>query len=151
MLNHNHFDSSWPVVLIFGILAAFVLGVTPSGQQLFAALLESAPFSEHAGIPICLPRPEVLVVTRNGHDRFVVAATVNPRGYRVRVAETAATSQAVLRSEASRIGVIVVDSELPYAHRVVALARALAPLAKVVELHPHHSAEEISSLLLQAI
>jgi hypothetical protein len=142
-------DSFW---LVFGLLGAFVLGTTSTGRQLCAeifALLPSMP--ETAAAAIVPARSQVLVVTGTGTDEFTVAATVNPRGYRVRVARTVDSGRRILQSDASRIGVVVVDMGLASAQRVIGLTHSLAPQAKLIELDPNHQASDVSVPLLRAI
>ncbi len=142
-------DSFW---LVFGLLGAFVLGTTSTGRQLCAEILALLPsLPETAAVAKVPTRPQVLVVTGKGGDEFTVAATVNPHGYRVRVARTAASGRSILQSDASRIAVVVVDMGLAGAQRVIGLTRSLAPRAKLIELDPTHRASDVSVPLLRAI
>jgi len=104
--------------------------------------------------PVVAPvpaRPQVLVITKNRDDQTRVAFAANPRGYHVVVAESAASGTAILRSEAKEIGVVVLDSQLPGAEGVEALARSLIPGAKLISLLPNHAATDVSKLLMDAI
>jgi hypothetical protein len=142
-------NSFW---LVSGLIGAFVLGTTSTGRQVWAEILASLPPMPGTAAAIIVPaRPQVLVVTGKGGDEFTVAATVNPHGYRVRVARTAAGGRSILQSDASRIGVVVVDMGLAGAQRVIGLTRSLAPQAKLIELDPNHRASDVSVPLLRAI
>ena len=78
------------MLLAFGLVGTFTLGVTNSGNQMCRELLSWADATLQHVEPAPPVRPEVLVITRNRRDESRVALAANPRGYRVVVAETAA-------------------------------------------------------------
>jgi len=151
MQPYKPFDTSWPVVLAFGLMGTFTLGLTNTGHELRGEMLSWAR-SVHGPLEPALPvRPQVLVITSNRDDQTRVALTVSPRGYRVVVAETAASGSEILRSAASRIGVIVLDTRIRGAESIAAMAHSLVPVAKLIELRPNHATAEVSKALLDAI
>jgi len=152
MQRDSRFDSGWPVALVFGLMAVFILGLTQTGQQLQAEMSSSLRSVLHGPVTPALPaRPQVLVVTQNPDDEANIIMTVNPRGYQVVVAETTAIARAILRSNASRIGVVVIDTELAGAESVTTLAQSLLPGEKVIKLRRNHGPTDIAVLLLAAI
>ena len=152
MQRDSRFDSGWPVALVFGLMAVFILGLTQTGQQLQAEMSSSLRSVLHGPVAPALPaRPQVLVVTQNPDDEANIIMTVNPRGYQVVVAETTAIARAILRSNASRIGVVVIDTELAGAESVTTLAQSLLPGEKVIKLRRNHGPTDIAVLLLAAI
>ena len=143
-------DSNWPVILSIGLMSAFTLGMTPRGQMLVKEI--STRFRDGAAIEqIAPPRPEVLLFTRNPEAQNQVATTVVPRGYRVLLAPTVFVAQQLLRSDANRIGLIVVDTETGEAERLADLAQAAIPAARVIRLPRNHGSTEVSAMLLNAI
>ena len=152
MQRDSHFDSGWPVALVFGLMAVFILGLTHTGQQLQAEMSSSFRSVLHGSVTPAPPaRSQVLVVTQNLADEAHIVTTVNPRGYQVVVAETAVIAQAILRSHASRIGVVVIDCELAGAESVTTLAQSILPREKVIQLRRNHEATDLAVLLLAAI
>ena len=150
METKTHSESGWPVAMVFGIMAAFILGLSHTGQQLRAEIAET--ISGHGPTAPARPtRPEVLLLSGNQADQARVAGTVNPRGYQVLAAATAEACEELLRAHAARIGVIVVDSEWSAAARVAGMADTLAPGVKIVKLPPQHTASDLAVLLLGAI
>ena len=138
--------------MVFGLMAAFILGLTHTGELLKAEISSSVRSVLHGPVPPGSPaRPQVLVVTQNPDDEARIVATVNPRGYQVVVVETAAIAKAILRSNASRIGVVVVDTELGGAESVATLARSIVSDNKVIKLRRNHGATDIAVLLLATI
>jgi len=146
----SHFDSSWPVALVFGLIVAFVVSLTPTGRQMLSELLKptmsgSVTQSSHP------TRPDVLVATTNSDDQKTVAATVLPRGYNVLFADTTVIARKLLQSDATRIGLIVVNAESHDATGIASLARSLVPDARLIRLPPRHGSTEVATLLLAAI
>lgn len=140
-------DMSWPVVMVFGLMAVFILGLTHTGELLRAEMSSSFRSVFYGPVNPAPPaRPQVLVVTQNHDDEARILATVNPRGYQVVVAETASIAIAILRSNSSRIGVVVVDSELAGAETLATLAHGIVSDDKVIKLHRNHRATEIAAL-----
>jgi CheY-like chemotaxis protein len=148
----SDFNSSWPAAAACALIAVFTFSLTPMGQQLETTALKHVALHSNARTePLLLARPEVLVVTRNSEDQFRVAATLVPRGYRVLVAGTAVTAQELIRRDANRIGLIVVDTELAKGEGVANLARSLAPGTKLIRLPSKHGSTEVAVLLMAAI
>ena len=145
------FDASWPVVLVFGLMGTLSVGLTNTGHQLCTEMLSWATSAHGPVEPGPPTRPQVLVITRNREDQTLVAETVNPRGYRVIVADTAARVREILQSDASRICVVVLDTNMLGAESISAMARSLAPLAKLIKLSGNHGATDVSKPLLDAI
>ncbi|MDR3700264.1 MAG: hypothetical protein P4L56_11545 [Candidatus Sulfopaludibacter sp.] len=146
----NDFDAGWPGVVIFGIMAAFVFGLTQTGQQLRCELGEYfvPPKQVHVIGPA---RTQVLVVTGNRSDQARIAMTMNPRGYRLLIAETKATAQQLARSAQKDICLIVVDSDLPQSKTIAASLLSIVPGAKIITLPHHPDSTELAVLLLGAI
>jgi len=145
------FDGSWPVVLMFGIMGTFTFGLTNTGHEMCHEMLSWANEALGHGGTVRPVRPEVLVITGNREDQNRVALAVNPRGYRVVVAETAARGRESLNSDASRIAVIVVDMKIPGADHLAAMAHSLAPMAKVIRLRPSHTAVDVTKPLVDGV
>jgi len=139
------------VVLTLGLMGTFALGLTNTGHAVCEEMLGWTTAAHHPAAPVLPARPQVLVVTTNPEDQTRAALAVNPRGYRVVVAETQERASGILRADADRIGVVVIDSEIPGAETIAAMARALAPVAKVIRLPPDHAAVSLSKPLLDAI
>ncbi len=139
------------MVLTFGLLSTFTLGLTNTGHELCSEILSLATAVRGPVQPAPLERPQVLAIMRDREDQCRVVLTVAPRGYRVVVAETAARARETLRSDASRIGVVVIDAKIPGAESLAALARSLVPVAKVIRLPPNHTPTDVSKLLVDAI
>ena len=146
MRREAHFDSSWPVALVFGLFGAFTLALTPTGHQLYGDILSLPRAMSHAG-PIIPARPQVLVVTSDRQVQSTAAVAVNPRGYHTLVAETASAAQEALQTNTGEIGVVLVDMRLKNATRVLGLVHSLAPTAKLIPLRPNHRTTDISALL----
>ena len=151
MERDSHFDSSWPVALVFGLTVAFVLGLTPTGRQIIPELSRSILSKPGQLEALRLRRPDVLVATANSDDQKTVAATVLPRGYRVIFADTLARASQVLQSDANRIGLIVIDAQSRNAGHLAKLAQSIIPDARVIRLPPRHGPTEVATLLLAAI
>jgi hypothetical protein len=149
MRRDSHFDSSWPVVLVTVLLWSFILAITPTGQKLMAEVL-AVSLPVHQTVLAPPTRPQVLVVTSNRGDPYTAAMVLNPRGYRVVVAKTAASAQAALESGGGQIGVVVVDTQMADAELVVGLARSLTPSAKLIKLGRSHVSSDVSALLRDA-
>lgn len=128
-------------------MGTLTVGLTNTGHALEGEIL-SWVVSGHGPVDSLPARPQALVITGNRDVQNWVALTVNPRGYRIVFAETAGHAGDILRSEASRIGVVVLDTQTLGAERVVAMAQSLAPEAKLVRVGPHPAATEISQLLV---
>jgi CheY-like chemotaxis protein len=150
MRREDHFDSSWPVALVFGLIGTFTLALTPAGQQLSDEFLSLPRWMRNAG-PITPSRPQVLVVTNDRQDQLIAAVAVNPRGYHILVAETASAAQEALQTYTGGIDVVLVDMRLKSAAHVLGLVRSLAPTAKLIPLRPNHSTTDISALLVGAL
>ena len=151
MQPYSLFDASWPVVLAFGLVGTLTLGLTNTGHDVCGEMLSWAA-SVHGRVEPALPvRPQVLVITSNRDDQTRVALTVIPRGYRVVVAETAASGSEILRSQASRICVVVLDTKMRGAESIAAMAQSLVPVAKLIKLRPNHAAADVSKPLSDAI
>jgi hypothetical protein len=142
------FAGSWPVVLTFGLMGTFTLGLTNSGHQMCHELLSWADATVHHVEPARPVRPEVLVITRNRKDESRVALAANPRGYRVVVAGTAAQGMERLRSDANQLAVVVLDVTISGADRIATVVHTLAPKAKLIKLRPHHDAVDVSKPLI---
>ncbi len=131
-------------------MAILTLALTNTGHTLRGEVLSwAAPQKPVAAV--VPPRPEVLVVTTDRNDQNRVAFAVNPRGYHVVVAETEASASIILRSDANRIGVVVLDTHMPGAETITALAHSLVPGASLINLLPNHATTDVSKLLLDAI
>ena len=150
-MHRDSSDMGWPVVLVFGLMAVFTLALTHTGQQLQAEMSSSLRSVLHGPTPAPPARPQVLVVTQDHDAEADIVATVNPRGYQVVVVETATIAIALLRSNASRIGVVVVDTKLAGADSVTALAQSILPGEKVIRLRPNHGVTDLAVLLMAAI
>jgi len=151
MKNTPLFDSGWPVVLVLGFLVFFILGLTPEGRAL-TDRAEKAFSASTTAAPAALACPDVLVVTADTEDRSRVAATVEPRGYKVLFAATVAAAQRILQTDGGKIGVVVLDARAnQQTERLANLASALAPSAKLVKLPAKHGATEVAALLLNVI
>jgi CheY-like chemotaxis protein len=151
MQHDSQFDASWPVALAFGLMGILTLSLTNTGHTLRGEVFS---WANSARTPVVAPipaRPQVLVVTNNRDDQTQVAFAVNPRGYHVVVAETADSGSQILHSDATRIGVVVLDTQLPGAETIAALARSLVPDAKLINLAPNHAITDLSKLLSDAI
>jgi hypothetical protein len=151
MFRYTPSDPGWPVVLAIGLMGTFTVGLTSAGHSISTEILSWAT-STHALTGPALPaRPEVLVMTTNLEDQTRIDLAVNPRGYQVVVAKTAADATRILRADANWIGVVVVDANLPGTASIITLARTLAPKAKLIQLLPRHAASEVSKMLVDAI
>lgn len=150
MENDFHFDLSWPVALVFGLIVVFILCLTPTGRQIFFELRKLS-LPETVTQPSRPRRPDVLVATANRDDQRTVAATVVPRGYNVLFADTATIAGQLLQSDAERIGLIVINAEARDAWRIANLARSRVPEATLIRLPPRHCSTEVATLLLTAI
>jgi hypothetical protein len=142
-------DSNWPVVAILVSVWSCTLAMTPFGRQLGVAVSEA--FASHTPIPPIPSRPDVLVATTDPDDVNCVAATVVPRRYRVLSATSAEAAQRILRSNAGRIGVIIVNGKSSDGRRLAKLAEGLAPEAKVIRLSPNHGLTDLASEVMAVI
>ena len=143
-------EASWPVVLAFGLMGTLTVSLTNTGHALSGELLAWA-VAGHAPAD-CLPkRPLALVVTKNDDIQGWVSLTVGPRGYRVVPAQTAGSAREILRSDAFRIGVIVLDPEVQEAEAILALMPSPVPAARLIRLRPHPDATEVSKLLVDVL
>lgn len=142
-------DSNWPVILMLACVCSFMTALTSPGRQLVAALRVS--FSSRRYSPPTPVRPVVLVATTDPDDVNRVAATVVPRLYQVLNATSCEGAQQMLRSNADRIGVIIVDGKSPEGRSLAKLAEGLAPEAKVIRLPAKHGPTEIASELIAII
>lgn len=138
-------------MLVIGLLGTFSLSLTNWSQATYRALLSWADAKPHDVGSAPLLRPIVLVITANREDQRRVALASVPRGYEVAFAETAEDGAKRLRSDAGHLAVVVIDSTVPGADRASAVARAVAPLARLVQLAPHHAAIEVSKPLVDAL
>ena len=96
-------------------------------------------------------RPTVLLVSSREQDRFIVGNTVEPRGYLLRVVETAKAGQEVLDQERDQVSVVVFDQAIPGASSLIRASRAVSPRARVVELHGQRDTTQVSALLVNWI
>ena len=95
-------------------------------------------------------RPEVLVVSRDARDRFSVATTVEPRGYHVIVAPTVESGLEQLRMSCGQIGMVVLDTALPHAQRMVNAVRSGCPVYMVSLAGPRQPAQ-VAQLLMPGL
>lgn len=151
MVYDRRAGSNWPVTVLVGFVLAFALGLTNTGHQLCGEVLSAVAPSHRPMDPGPPARPLVLVVTTSPDTQARVAATVNPRGYRVLVAETAGSAENGLRSDGERVGVIVIDTTVADAGEVACLARSLLPSVHLVRLKPNDGVTDLALLLLNAI
>jgi CheY-like chemotaxis protein len=138
-------------MLMFGLMGTLTLGLTNTGHELYAEIISWAdPTVGHAeAAPPA--RSQVLLMSRNRADQFLVDRTVAPRGYEVVMAYTAASANEILRTGASQVAAVVLDTEIPGAESVVATAHAMAPVARVIRLPPIHAAIDVSKPLIDGI
>ena len=139
------------MVLAFGLMGTFTLGLTNSGHAMYREMLTWADAQLRHVEPARPVRPEVLVITRNREDQRRVALAANPRGYRVVVAETATSGAERLSSDAKQLAMVVLDESMPGARRITALTRTLAPAAKLINLPHHHGAVDVSKPVVDAL
>ncbi len=145
-------DMAWPVVMVFGLMAVFIFGLTHTGDQLRAEMSSSLRSIVDRPVNASAPtRPQVLVLTQNHDDETRIVATVNPRGYQVVVAETASVARAILQSNSNTIEVVVVDTDVAGGGTLATLAQGIVSGAKVIKLRRHHGATDLAVLLLAAI
>jgi hypothetical protein len=136
---------NWPVgaaVVLMVVFTAMVAPLLDWGKVYgeIEPLLKRKP-------PVVQMGPKVLLASAKEVDRFTVKATVEPRGYSLLCADTAVAAAEILQREPD-IAVIVIDSALPQARRLVQASRAHCPRAKVIELRGGHRAGDVSSLLI---
>jgi hypothetical protein len=142
-------DSNWPVILILASVGSFSIALTPFGQQVIAAA--HASFGDGRCSPRTPARPVVLVATTDPDDANRVAATAVPRLYEVLKASSGEGAQQMLRLNAGRIGVIIVDSRSREGRSLAKLAEVIAPEARVIRLPAKHGSTDIVSELIGVI
>jgi hypothetical protein len=150
MQKHSNFDASWPVAIIIGVLLVFTFALTGSDQV--KANISSSLRSLHSPVTVApAERSQVLVVTKNKNDENRIVLTVNPRGYQIIAADTVELAKAILRANANRIGVVVVDADLKGAGSLLSQAHSILPNEKVINLSRSHTSTDVAVLLLAAI
>lgn len=142
-------DSSWPVLLVVACVGSFTIALTPSGRRLIAAA--QAGFGDLSSNPPGPARPLILVATTDPDDAHLVAATAVPRLYQVLCAGSLGAAERMLRSNAGRIGVILVDGKSAEGRSLAKLAQAVAPEAKLIRVPAKHGPTEIVSEVLAVI
>jgi hypothetical protein len=146
----SHTDSGWPIALTALAVAAFILGLTRTGQQLCQELIHGLPGRSQQQLA-ALARADMLLVAASPSDQLSVAATIQPRGYHLLLAQDVVAGLDKLHSHAGRIGVIVIDSRLPNTPMIERLARRVSPTARVVMLRPQHTTADLVRLLLRSM
>lgn len=136
---------------MFGLMGTLTLGLTNTGHELYDEVVSWATSPFGYAEPAVPARPQVLVITKNRDDQMLVALIVNPRGYEVVVAETAARGSEILRAEGGLIAAVVLDMNMMGAENIAAIAQSLAPVARVIRLPPGHAPVDISKPLVDAI
>lgn len=142
-------DSNWPVILILASVGSFSIALTPRGLHFIAAVRTSISHRSYSQpVPV---RPVVLVATTDPDDANRVAQTVVPRRYQVMYATSPGAAQTMLRSNAGRIAVVVVNGKSPEGRSLAKLAQGVAPEAKVIRLHTNHGPTDLASELMAVI
>jgi hypothetical protein len=132
----------WEWLALCGIAAAVAL-----------ALLAPAGFLDRiVPIPRQTPpmRQEILVVSDRWSDQGAVIQAVRPRGYRVRSVSSVQSGVSSLESEPGRIRFVVVNNDMPGAHRMAGAVKTACPNARVVMLAGRRDAASIANLLVGA-
>jgi CheY-like chemotaxis protein len=150
----RHFGSDLATTIIVLIMSASIASLTPGfnltkwsldGLEALSAKLPSRPTEV---VPV---RPNVLLASAKSTDRFSVATTVEPRGYTVLTAASAESALRHLREKAGQIGIVVVDSALPNAQRVVDAVPAVCPGARPIILTGERRPAQVAALLISAL
>ena len=102
----------------------------------------------HGPTPLSLTQPDVLVVSPSDTDQAAVIQTVTPRGYTVRLAAGIDAGLETLRSEPSRVGIVLVDGDLPKADAMIKAVKASCPTAKLIVISDGLQPAAISTLLV---
>ncbi len=133
---------SWYSAVLIAIPLA-VLFVLLAPQQTLDRILQKPQIT----VPL---RPDVLVVSSAAMDHEVAVQTVRPRGYVVRSTTDVASGLKSLQRDPERIGIVVLDTDLPAASQMAAELRKRCPDAKLLTVRGTRSAERLSSMLIDA-
>jgi hypothetical protein len=93
----------------------------------------------------------VLLVSTQEKDSYIVRYTVEPRGYALKVADSVDEAKKILDREREQIAVVVVNTAVPGAKKLIQASKAVCPRAHLVELRGNHEAGQVSAMLVSSV
>lgn len=150
----RHFGSDLITTIIVLIMSTAIASLTPGFNLVkwslgaLEALVPKLPSGPSDVVPV---RPGVLVASVKATDRFSVTTTLEPRGYTVLSAASAESALRQLGEKAGQIGIVVVDSALPNAQRVVDAVPAVCPGAQPIILTGERRPAQVAARLIGAL
>src|SRR5262249_24679399 len=142
----KQFTKKWPwaAATLLTILFGAMIAPWVDWDKVFETLEKYSRRSK----PVVQPKAAVLLASTLDSDTFLVRSTVEPRGYVLHTAGTFATAQNILEREHTEIEVVVVDSRLTGAQKLIQATHSQCPKAHIISLRGPREATRVSALLV---
>ena len=143
------------IMLIVAVMfTAFVLGLNPTCSRAVAhAAAAVADYVNTTFAPAesqaAFSQPDVLLVSPQQADQISVICTLEPRGVRVLLADDIATGLDRISRTEGRIGMLIVDGDLPRSKRLVRQAQQRFPNITVFVLKGNRQPTRIATKLIK--
>jgi hypothetical protein len=140
----------WPLgaAIILTVVAAGLVIPWFDWGKVFDALEQ---FRRRPAPVVAEVRATVLLVSTQEKDSYIVRYTVEPRGYALKVANSVDQAKKILDREGGQIAVVVVDTAVPGAKKLIQATKAVCPRAHLVELRGNREAGQVSAMLVSRV